>query len=80
MIEVSASEAKIHLLRLLDDIERGESVAITRRGRRIARIVPDRDGRQDEIDSALAAIAGIRRRTGRVHVAELLSARNEGRQ
>ena len=40
MREVQASEAKVHLLRLLDAVERGETVIITRHGKPIARIVP----------------------------------------
>ena len=80
MREVQASEAKIHLPQLLDEVERGETLVITRHGRRIARIVPDTDHRQDEIDRSLQGIRELRKRTGRVTVAELMSARDEGRQ
>jgi len=79
MREIQASEAKTHLLRLLDDVERGETLVLTRHGRRIARIIPEADRRQEEIDQALASIAALRSGTGRVAVAELLSAREEGR-
>jgi prevent-host-death family protein len=37
---VGAAEAKTHFLRLLDEVEGGEAVTVTRRGRPIARIVP----------------------------------------
>ena len=80
MREIKASEAKVHLPQLLDDVERGESLIITRHGRRIARIVPEGDRRQEEIDRALAGIQELRGRTGRVTVGELLSARDEGRK
>ena len=40
MREIQASEAKAHLPQLLDDVERGETLIITRHGRAIARIVP----------------------------------------
>jgi len=80
MREIQASEAKVHLPRLLDDVERGETPIITRHGRRIAGIVPEVDRRQEEIDKALAAIRELRKRTGRITVAELLSAREEGRK
>lgn len=80
MREVQASEAKTHLPRLLDDVERGETLVITRHGRRIARIVPERDRRQEEIDKAIANIQALRKRTGRIRVDELLSARDEGRK
>jgi prevent-host-death family protein len=78
MREISASEAKTHLLRLLDDVERGETLGLTRHGRRIARIVPESDCRQEEIDGALGIIRSLRGENGRVAVAELLSARDEG--
>jgi prevent-host-death family protein len=80
MREIQASEAKIHLPQLLDDVERGETLIITRHGRRIARIVPELDRHQEEIDKALAGIQELRRRTGKITVTELLSARDEGRK
>ena len=80
MREIQASEAKVHLPQLLDDVERGETLIITRHGRRIARILPEVDRRQDEIDKALAGIRELRKRTGRITLRELLSARNEGRE
>ncbi len=78
--EIQASEAKVHLPQLLDDVERGETLIITRHGRRIARIVPEVDRRQEEIDKALTGIRELRKRTGRITLRELLSARDEGRK
>ncbi|MBZ5726749.1 MAG: type II toxin-antitoxin system Phd/YefM family antitoxin [Acidobacteriia bacterium] len=49
MREIQASDAKAHLPQLLDDVERGETLIITRHGRAIARIVPESDRRQEEI-------------------------------
>ena len=80
MREIQASEAKTHLPQLLDDVERGETLIIKRHGRRIARIVPDVDRRQEEIEKALAGIRELRQRTGRITLRELLSARDEGRR
>lgn len=80
MREIQASEAKTHLPRLLDEVERGETLIITRHGRRIARIVPELDRHQEEIDKALEGIRQIRQRTGPVTVEEMLSARDEGRK
>ena len=80
MREIQASEAKIHLPQLLDDVERGETLIITRHGGRIARVVPDADQRQEQIDKALAGIRALRKRTGRIGAGELLSARDEGRR
>jgi antitoxin (DNA-binding transcriptional repressor) of toxin-antitoxin stability system len=56
------------------------SAGLTRHGRRIARIVPESGRRQEEIGSALADIRELRKRTGRITVGELLSARDERRK
>jgi prevent-host-death family protein len=80
MREIQASEAKTHLPGLLDEVERGETLIITRHGRAIARIVPEVDRQQVKIDEAMDAIRNLRRRTGRIKVDELLSARDEGRR
>lgn len=42
MRTVPVADAKAHLSALLTAVEEGEEVAITRRGRIIARLVPDR--------------------------------------
>jgi len=41
---VTATEAKARILALLDEVEAGEEVEITRHGRLVARIVPVRGG------------------------------------
>lgn len=79
MRQIQASEAETCLLQLLDEVESGETLIITRHGRAVARIVPEVDLRQEEIDRALACIDDLRKHTGRVTVQELLSAREEGR-
>jgi prevent-host-death family protein len=78
MREIQASEAKTHLPQLLDEVERGETLVITRHGRAIARIVPEAQQRQEEIDQAIEAIKGLRKRTGKVSLDEILAARHEG--
>jgi prevent-host-death family protein len=80
MREIQASEAKAHLSELLDDVERGETLVITRHGRPIARIVPGTDRQQEGIDKAIANIKELRKRTGRISLDELRSARDEGRR
>ena len=80
--EVPASEAKTHLPRLLNEVERGETIIITRHGRRIARIVPDAQHRQLEIDKAIEDIKKlgkkIRERNPDLTIEELLSSIHEG--
>ncbi len=79
MREVQASEAKTHLSRLLDHVERGEIIAITRHGRPIARIVPEADRRRADFERAMQDLEMLRPRlAGRVSLRELLSARHEG--
>jgi prevent-host-death family protein len=78
MREVQASEAKTHLPQLLDDVERGETIVITRHGRPIARLVPDEDARQARARAAVAEILELRKRVGKVPLQELLDARHEG--
>ena len=80
MREIQASEAKAHLSELLDDVERGERLIITRHGRPIARIVPGADRRQEQIEQAITNIKELRKRTGRVTFEDLRSARDEGRK
>jgi prevent-host-death family protein len=78
MREVQASDAKTHLPKLLDEVERGETIVITRHGRPVARLVPDEDRRRVAYDKAIEAMKEIRLRTGKVTLQEILDARHEG--
>ena len=79
---VAASEAKTHFAELLDAVERGETIAITRHGRAIARLVPDEKSRREQVRKALDEIKKlgkqIRERHGEMTLEELLSLRHEG--
>jgi prevent-host-death family protein len=79
MREIQASEAKTHLPRILDAVERGETVIITRHGRAIARLVPEHDRRQEEVDRAMAEIEAIRRRSKGATRREIRAWINQGR-
>ena len=57
MREVGAFEAKNKLGQLLDQVEHGEEIIITRRGRAVARLVPTEPG--FDRDKARRAVAGI---------------------
>ena len=61
-------------------MERGETLVITRRGCRSARLVPEAERRQEEIDKAIADIMELRKHVKRMPLAEILSARDEGRR
>ena len=80
MRSIQASDAKTHLPQLLDDVERGETLLITRHGRSIARLVPEIDQRRSQVAEAVKRIQERRRRMPSITVKELLSARDEGRK
>jgi prevent-host-death family protein len=80
MREVRASEAKTHLPRLLDEVEHGETIVITRRGWRIARIVPEVQRRYDEVDEAIADLKELGKETGKATPDEILSLIRTGRK
>ena len=80
MRQIQASEAKTKFLQLLDDVERGDTLIITRHGKPIARLSPETERRQAEIEAAMEGIRALRPKFGRITVKELLSARDEGRK
>jgi prevent-host-death family protein len=60
MQEIGAFEAKNKLAALLDRVERGEEIVITRHGRPVARLVPS--GAKMDESEAQAAVERIRAR------------------
>lgn len=76
---VAASEAKTQFLKILDSVEQGETVTITRHGRTIAHIVPDAAKLQEDRAKAIEEMRELRRKIGRMSIEEILSARDEGR-
>jgi prevent-host-death family protein len=60
MKQVGVYEAKTQLPRLLDEVEQGETITITRYGRPIARIVPLRSRRRT-VREVIEAIKEFRR-------------------
>ncbi len=78
MQTIGAYEAKTHLPRLLDRVARGESLTITRHGRPVARLVPVEEEARKQAEEAARRIVELRRRLGRVPLAELISSIHEG--
>jgi prevent-host-death family protein len=74
-----ASEAKTHFLRILNDVERGESVIITRHGKQVARLIPQAEIDRERVEQAMADMRALRQRIGKLSLEEILSARDEGR-
>jgi prevent-host-death family protein len=82
MREVGAFEAKNKFGQLLDWVEQGEEVTITRHGKQLARLVPVRhDFNGAETRAALQRIRdrAEKRRLGRFEWAEFKADRDEGR-
>jgi prevent-host-death family protein len=81
MKEIQASIAKAKFAELLDDVERGETVVITRHGKAIARLVPDdEEARRADVRRAIEGIKALRKNAPRATVAEILAWRDEGRK
>ncbi len=77
MTSVGAYDAKTHLPRLLDRVERGESLTITRHGRPVAQLVPV-DSDREQAKAAAARIVARRQRLKRVPLEELIDSIHEG--
>lgn len=80
MKQIQASMAKAQFAELLDEVERGETVVITRHGKPIARLVREEDERRADALRAMAEIKQLRKTAGRATVEEILAWRNEGRE
>ena len=80
MREVTTAEAKARFVELLREVEYGESIAITRHGKTVARLIPavDHDrASQEEAVERFRTWRRQRRRTGMTRE-EILAARHEG--
>lgn len=60
MSSVGAYEAKTYLAALLDRVERGERITITRHGRPVAELVPATRGASFTVEEAIAGIRSFR--------------------
>jgi prevent-host-death family protein len=78
MREVQSSDAKARLPQLLDEVERGETIIITRHGRPISRIVPEVGNQVADTREALGRIVAFRQTMPNLSLDEVLSARHEG--
>lgn len=77
---IGAFDAKTHLSQLLDRVEQGEEIEITRRGRPVARLVPC-DPRTDP-DALPRLMRKVREEQGRYGVStkEIEAWKQEGRR
>jgi prevent-host-death family protein len=79
MKTVGTFEAKTHLSTLLEQVERGEEITITRHGKAVARLVPVRAVDRGRLEDAVARLKAFRRgrRLGDLSVKGLIE---EGRR
>jgi prevent-host-death family protein len=80
MKHIQASEAKAKFAELLNQVERGETLVITRHGKPIAHLQPaprDNDARGRQ---AMQELMELRKGAGRATVEEILAWRDEGRR
>lgn len=61
MSTVGAYQAKTHLAALLDRVEKGEHITITRHGRAVAMLVPPTGGPDRPVDEIIAEMLDARR-------------------
>lgn len=78
MKQIGVHAARTQLSRLLDEVERGETITITRHGHPIARVVPVR-GQQRSVKEAIAPVEAFRQghTLGDITIKELVE---EGRR
>ncbi|MGH7190685.1 MAG: type II toxin-antitoxin system Phd/YefM family antitoxin, partial [Acetobacteraceae bacterium] len=69
---------KARLPQFLDEVERGETIVITRHGRPVAHLVPAPQRERDRVRRALDGIAAVRETTRKLALDELLASRHEG--
>jgi len=81
---IGAYDAKARLSELLDRVERGQHIVITRHGKPVARLVPnlelDRTAARDAVARLVALGERLARRGVNLSDAEIRALREEGRR
>lgn len=80
MKEVGMFEAKTHLSALVDEVARGETVIITKRGHPVARLTPPEAPNRKAAVTAAQTLRDMRKRIGWATIEEILQMRDEGRR
>ncbi len=76
MQTVGMYQARTHFARLLDRVEAGETVTITRHGVPVARLVPVRETSRQQAEAAVNQLRELRRgaKLGGVRIRDLIEA------
>ncbi len=77
---IPVDEAESDFRGILERVEHGETVVISRHGQRIARISPETQIDSDQVAQAVEGMRALRKQIGRMSLDEILSARDEGRR
>jgi prevent-host-death family protein len=77
-LEYQASEAKAKWAELLNEVERGRTIRITRHGKTIARVVPEGEVRTAEVAEAIRELKALSQTFGKAPLEEILASRHEG--
>lgn len=80
MKQIQSSVAKAQFAELLDEVERGETIVITRHGKPIARLVPDEEARRERVARAIEGIRELRKHNKPATIEEIIAWKNEGRR
>jgi prevent-host-death family protein len=80
MKHVNLSDARARFAELLEEVERGETLVISRDGEPTAHVPSPEDGRRAEARKAIEEIKEARKTAPRVTVEEILQWRDEGRR
>ncbi len=79
MIKMPLAQAKNRLSELVARVENGETVAITRRGKPVARLLPVKEaGKRDQARQVRAAFAGLFKLRFEMEVDDLKALAREG--
>ena len=80
MREVQATVVKARLAELLRDVERGESITITRNGRKVAALVPIEDDERERRGQAVDRFMEMRSKwkPAGISIEEFMDWRHEG--
>lgn len=81
MKHVTLAEARANITALLDEVERGETITISRDGTAEQRpFAPFDESRREDARRAIEELKQLRKANGPVTVEEILSWRDEGRR
>ena len=80
MRKISTSEARTHLSALLDEVARGETIVITKRGGPVARLTPPEAPDRETAVAAARTLRDLRQRIGWATTEDILQMRDEGRR